>query len=151
MALSIEFTRCTDDKRKLVKNVEFSAANTIEGVFKDEPSVVNPVVLIKSTINPRTFNYAKIAEFGRYYFIDGVRAVRNGLWEITLVCDVRMSYATSIKSCKTIGERSTSKGNSFLHDELFTFSTKPKHEYRTLGSFSWNGNAAGNFILVTAG
>lgn len=71
------------------------------GTLRADCSIVDPVILLQidqEQINMPRVNYAQIPDFGRYYFITGIRVLREGIWEISLHCDVLMSYAGYIRA-----------------------------------------------------
>lgn len=72
----------------------------INGVLKDESSIVNPVVKMRQSSisnNITQYSYAYIPEFGRYYFITDKRFV-DGLWELHMHCDVLATWRSQIGS-----------------------------------------------------
>lgn len=61
--------------------------------LKDATSIEHPVLLVREPLF--TYTYARIQQFGRYYFVtDAVMA--NGLYEVSLSCDVLASYKGDI-------------------------------------------------------
>ena len=63
-------------------------------------------------------NYAYIADFKRYYYITSIRTSRNGIWEITLECDVLMSYKTAILNTHVISGNSASNYNRLIKHSI---------------------------------
>lgn len=63
-------------------------------VLKDECSVTSPVLEIKTAERP-TYNYAYIADFGRYYYVNDWTYYR-GIWSCTLSVDVLTSWKSNI-------------------------------------------------------
>ena len=54
-------------------------------------SVVNPVIALAIQTKPYGFNYAKIPEFGRFYFVNDW-TYSGGRWIATLNVDVLASW-----------------------------------------------------------
>lgn len=87
-------------KKKNSTKVPGSGATFMEltGTLKDPCSVINPTVkVVRGVLDivPDLYNYAYIAKFGRYYFVDNV-AWMNGFWEISMTVDVLASYRSQI-------------------------------------------------------
>lgn len=62
--------------------------------FKKPTSIRNPVFELAT--DARSFNYAYIADFNRYYFVENTISIHNGLTEYHLVEDVMASQKTAI-------------------------------------------------------
>ena len=121
---------------------------TYTGVLKDNCSVINPTFILSET-NPTGFNYAYIAEFARYYYIVDVINTSNGLWEITLMCDVLMSFASDILSCNAIIENTElNETTNYLESEIYQALVKTKTD---ILEFPNGLLDSGEYILITAG
>ena len=70
----------------------------ISCVLKDECSITSPVLELKITEKPN-FNYAYIADFGRYYYVSDWQYYR-GIWSCTLSVDVLTSWKSNILETK---------------------------------------------------
>ena len=122
--------------------------NTYTGILKDNCSVINPTFILYET-NPTGFNYAYIAEFARYYYIVDMISVSNDMWEITLMCDVLMSFATDILSCSAIVESTeNNQTTDYLHSEIYQALVKTKTD---IIEFPNGLLDDGEYILITAG
>lgn len=78
-----------------VINKELTTSLNLQGTFRSEVSVLHPIIRIQHE-NPTYYNYAYIAEFHRYYYIDEIVAVRTNLWDLHLRVDVLMSHKAGI-------------------------------------------------------
>lgn len=76
-------------------------------------SIIAPVMVLQT--DPTDYNYAYIAEFNRYYFIDNI-TYAYGVWNVALVCDVLATYKTDIGSASLMVERSASASDGDLID-----------------------------------
>ena len=94
-------------KNKL--NKEITLAKDIDGVLRDQASVLNPIILVKDV--DTEFNYCYIPEFKRYYFLEGITRVLNGARILQLKCDVLMSFKDEILETKIMLARNTSEGS----------------------------------------
>ena len=71
---------------KMIKNLFH-----LTGIFRDSVDLINPTFEIEYPEVP-TFNYVFLNMFGRYYFVDSIECVRNGLYRVYCSIDVLMSY-----------------------------------------------------------
>lgn len=90
-------------------------------VLKEGTSILRPVLLLVSTSQaPLTgYNYMYIAAFGRYYFIDDVKSVRNDMWEVSAHVDVLETYKTAILANTGVIKRQSNSYNLYLDDPEF--------------------------------
>lgn len=102
-------------------------------------------------VNPSTYNYCYISEFGRYYFINNITSVRNGLWKIDCSVDVLMSYKTSILNLNVIvsdlsyGE---STDSTYVNGDQWITKVKSKTDVLVFPSGLLDD---GEYILITSG
>lgn len=98
-------------------------------------------------------NYARITEFNRYYFITDITSIRNNLWEISMTCDVLMSYKTEILNLPAFIMRNQFKYNELLEDKRYPlFYDKLVDEY-SINQINSMFDVSGywnNRILMTA-
>lgn len=88
---------------------------TLSGVLRERCSLVSPVLTIEYPKVP-DFNYVYIEAFGRYYFVTGVVSVRYNLWEISLECDVLMTYKDKLLECEAFIDRNENTFNPLIVD-----------------------------------
>ena len=88
---------------------------TLNGSLREQCDMINPSILIENSgvINA---NYARIPDFGRYYFITKITSVRQNLWRVDMHVDVRETYAEAIKTNVAIIERAEGYYNLYLPD-----------------------------------
>ena len=67
----------------------------IDVKFKDEVNIYNPTIVLKYD-ELIDFNYMYIDKFKRYYFIETVEVFPNKIYNLTLKCDVLMSFKDDI-------------------------------------------------------
>lgn len=72
---------------------------TINGTVKDNVSVSSPEVIVSRSDAVMGCNYAKIATFGRYYFVVDKVILDNNRVLLKLDVDVLESFSDLIKSC----------------------------------------------------
>ncbi len=79
--------------------------------------IIAPLVEIKHS-DPTAFNYAYIAAFHRYYFIEGI-TYNEGLWILNLRCDVLATYKTEIGAQSLYVLRSASAYDGEIQDNYY--------------------------------
>ena len=143
---SINLYVCSDENNKLNKS-NLTDLISLTGYFRSEVSVMNPVIQIETTTNISGYNYAYISDFSRYYFITEIKAVRTGLWELTLKVDVLMTYHVQIASLTAVIRRNENLFNLYLNDSNYmtlNYSRVQTKAFST-GFGNWN------FVLTTTG
>lgn len=130
-------------RNKIQKEITLLA--TLSGALRDETNTVNPTVRIAAVEMP-SFNYARIPDFGRYYYLRDVRAVRFGLWEIMLESDPLMSFDLSDVSGVVV--ETENGGSDYLESRHFVRNVKSKTD---ILNFSNGLLETGEYILITAG
>ena len=86
---------------------ELTEIATLEVDLKDACNVEKPVLLLSGKYLNAT--YAKIEEFGRYYFVYPPTPIRKNLWQYDLRCDVLMSFSKEIEANVAILKRTADK------------------------------------------
>lgn len=124
MGFNIVFYNNSAEPNRVDKTNYIVHAKTLTGTLKEECSLIRPDILIESTDVP-DYNYAYIAQFGRYYFVTAITSVRNNLYRISLNCDVLMTYKTQIMGMDVILARQETEYNSDLNDPLLPCETEP--------------------------
>ena len=119
--------------------------------LKDSTSVINPIIRIKSSdAGITTYNYMYISELHRYYFIDDIVSINNGIWEISGHVDVLETYKNDILGNNVIIENTEQTGrNMYLFDDN-VFKVNCKHKTDII-NFPSGLLDTGEFILITAG
>ena len=103
---------------------------TVQGNLKAPTSKVSPVIDFAQDITYfNGYNYAYIADFGRYYFVDDVISTRASLTTISFRVDVLTSFLTqanigSIEGFVGRCNKST-KYDVFIPDSRIQFESKP--------------------------
>lgn len=93
---------------------------SLTGTLKSETSIIDPVILVNATMaQVKTCSYMTITEFGRSYFVKGIREIRDGLMEITGHVDVLSTYASQIRANDAIIKKQESQWNLYLNDGSF--------------------------------
>lgn len=142
--MTITLYNNASDNNVVHKTITQTAALT--GTLKNETNVVNPVVIIQSA-TPVVGNYAYIPAFGRYYYVNEVKCIRNEIYEIKMHVDVLMSFnLSSIQGI--LSESEKDEINRYLPSRGFVINSKHKTD---IVPFPNGLNATGEYILITAG
>lgn len=137
------------DNRTINKNITPSDGVSFVGVPRDDISVMNPVVRFESDDVIR-FNYAKIPELQRFYYIKDRTIFREGVWDITFDVDVLMSFRNDILHLNAIVDKQSlhQNGDEYIDDgSLVTENVM----FQTVYNFPNGFNDTGEYILITAG
>lgn len=143
--MRITLYKNTSEKNKIGKNLTNSS--TLTGTMRDQTSITKPYIMIEHA-DPTDFNYCYIDVFDRYYFVNEVTVIRNGLLGVSLVVDVLESFKTQILAQNVIVNKSQSNTNFYLPDENLKTNVKTKTD---ILNFASGFLESGEFILITAG
>ncbi len=124
--MEIVLYKNNSDNKVVTKDITTLA--TLHGHLKEGCSVIDPVIF-KEDFNPalvNQLNYAKISEFGRYYYVNNITN-QGKLWEISLHVDVISSWQTQLKSLDAVVIRQENLANAYLNDGIFRTNANPKY------------------------
>lgn len=163
MAFSVSLGRCSDPKNKLVKGMSdvVSYQCTVKGHIQVNPAggvggvsginVINPVIIIKGDNSILSKNYAYIPDFGRYYFVHDVEITPNGIYTLTLIEDVLMSWASDIKNCDVMLSRSADFRNYYLKDDRLPVTNRTLTWNKAFSKSPFKANSASDAIVTFIG
>ena len=124
MSLNLELYHNPDDNRVVEKNIS-KIGETIEGTFRNESSITNPVILLEWSGSAKRINYFYLPIYDRYYYVTEIIRVRDELIEIHGRCDVLMSFKEEILKMTGIIKRSANRYNLYLDDGSLKVYNKP--------------------------
>lgn len=149
--MQISLFTCTAENERVDKTDYISNRFVMDGAFRQESNVIDPVFLIEKT-NPNEFfyNYMYIPDFQRWYYITECKSVRNNLWELHAHVDVLYTWRASIKQMRAIIDKTANgeDANLYMDDGSFVMDSR---KYNTVIPFSTGLNTDGTFILICAG
>lgn len=135
----------------------------LNGTLRENTVITAPVITVEIS-GAFDYNYAYIADFGRYYFISKIEIQRNKLFRLELRVDVLMSNSTSILgSNATVLYSQNYSNNSNIPDSEYVYENKEDFDtyiFKKQGSplpedlFNLSGNflmESNSLILVTVG
>lgn len=114
MSLTVTLYNSSSPVEKIGKTL--TSGGTYSCSLKDTTSILNPVLIIRTSDPVYNYNYLYIQEFGRYYFINDIKSVNNNVWEISAHVDVLETYKTAILANSAVIRRQTNKYNTYLND-----------------------------------
>lgn len=99
-----------------------AAAASFDCKLKDASGVLHPILQLANTgaaqWNPSAYNYAYIASYGRYYFVQNWEWA-NGLWECTLSVDVLATYKTTLTNSVKYVLRASADWDNRIVDDMY--------------------------------
>lgn len=87
-------------------NKTLTNATQLSGEFREEVGVLTPTFRVEG-MQYRSFNYAHIPDFNRYYFITGYRSLGHNMLELELEEDPLMTRKTGILATRAYIERAS--------------------------------------------
>lgn len=137
------------DNRTINKNIVPTLGVSFEGVPRGDLSVMQPVIRFESDEILR-FNYARIPELQRYYYIKERNAFREGVWDLTFDVDVLMSFRNDILHLNAIVDKQSMpvNGDEYIDDSSLVTENVM---FQSVYNFSSGFNDTGEYILITAG
>ena len=145
---TITLKKCNCENYRVTKTFA-SGSTTVTFHFKDEQSILNPVILIGTSENLTVYNYAEINDFNRKYFITDIKVVREGLYEVSLHVDVLSTYDSQIRGVSADIRRQENKFNTYLDDPEFHIYNNAFIQVQRFSGNSLRKNL--EYVLVTAG
>ena len=145
--MEIKLYKTSSPRKKLVK--ELSDGITLVGTLRAQSSVMAPTFTVQGSAVVG-YNYCYIPDFGRWYYINGIDALRSNLYELSLGIDVLMTYAKQILTNEAIIDKVQSGGSSYVYIDDGSIVNTVRHTVETI-NFPNGFNDHGEFILITAG
>lgn len=146
MSFDIVLMRSNSEKNRLTKDTE--TIMTVSGFLREGTSIIDPVIKIECDISDVVgCNYLSIPIFGRKYFVNDIRSIRNRLFEFSCHVDVLSTYADAIRENTGVIKRQENEWNLYLNDGTFKVYQNPNVLTRAFPS----GFTTQEFVLAVAG
>ena len=146
MSFDIVLMRNNSEKNRLTKDTE--VIMTVSGFLREGTSIIDPVIKIECDISDASgCNYLSIPIFGRKYFVNDIRSIRNSLFEFSCHVDVLSTYADAIRENTGIIKRQENEWNLYLNDGTFKVYQNPNVLTRAFPS----GFTTQELVLAVAG
>ena len=115
MSFTITIQTSSSEKNRVDKTLTDIAALT--GTLRNDTSIIDPTFQIVGDMSAYlNANYCTVPAFGRSYFINNIRSVRAGLFEIICHVDVLSSFKTQLRANSAIIHKSERNWNLYLND-----------------------------------
>lgn len=111
----------SSEVNRVDKSSELSEDFTIAGTLRDDCSIIDPTIIVAADTTIVNFNYAYVEEFKRYYFINNITALNNGMWELSMHVDALMSFKEGLLNCIAFIARNEKSSNDMIIDPLVPF------------------------------
>ena len=145
--MEIKLYKTSSPRKKLVKDL--TDGITLVGTLRAQSSVMSPTFTVQDTAVVG-YNYCYIPDFGRWYYINGIDALRSNLYELSLGIDVLMTSAAEIRKNYAIIDKVENFGSAYnyINDGSWVNTNRMK---QSIINFPTGFNDNGEFILITAG
>lgn len=145
--MELQFYYNLSDERQIYKKL--SSPLTLTGTLRDESSVMNPKILVKSD-TPLRYNFCYIPEWNRYYFVREITSYRNDLYIVSLEVDVLMSFKNDIALLQVVVDKQTefNNGDEYIDDGSLVVNA---NMFTRVYNFTFGFNDSPEYILITAG
>ena len=116
-------------------------------LLKDNVDVYKPIIKIKKPLL-NNCNYVYIEDFKRYYYITNKKSINTDVIELSLKCDVLMSFKNDILNSKGLIIKSENLINDYINSDIYVNDVREKTH---VINFKNGFNDTPEFILITAG
>ena len=125
------------------------AKTTLECLLKDSTSILHPVLKLRVAGSPTTLNYAYIADFHRYYWVDDWTFGNDGCWYCSLSVDVLATYKGFILQDEEYISRTSHPSyiDNNLPDNVYPITTDIFESDLELSSVFVSNPVDGSFVL----
>lgn len=145
MSFNIILYQNTAEEHRLDKSDYLTKVAELTGNLRETCDIVNPIINLHVLDVPQ-FNYCYIPKFKRYYYVTRLRSINKDVWEMTLSCDVLMTYRTQIRRCGGVVTRSASLIDSGVIDNEVAFDTETYYKRVDLGRLAYEDFTSGEII-----
>lgn len=152
--MNITLYTTSSDRKQLRKTLD-NKGITVSAHMKEPCSLMNPVVTIQQASAGSSWaqlNYVYIPTFLRYYFIDNITVLNDGLLELSMHVDVLMTYADALSAQQLEIVRSSSLNSKLYIDPEMPLQANKLLSYKKIGVFPESvGANTNNYYLTVAG
>lgn len=136
-------------KENSTKQPAASSGTDYNVVLKDGASMIEPTVILHSTTKP-VFNYAYIADTGRYYYVDDIINMSKDIWQISMHTDVLATFKTAIGNSNLYVLRSAAAYDGNILDTFYP--VKVTHtDVEAVAANPMNMDSASGLVDVNTG
>lgn len=122
----IKLYTCTAPDNEVLKKPYLKNEKVIRNIhFKEDSSVVNPHIVLKTFEGLTKYNYVYINDFERSYFIRDMIMRTGGEVEIVCHVDGLYSFRKSLNNCIVHEARATGGKGNYIKDDLVVMNSSP--------------------------
>lgn len=147
--MNVQFTTFTKKKNSTARPTSYSKTASCQ--LKQPCNVRNPVIIVKGSDFSVQYNYAYIASWGYYYFVDDITVTTGDRFEVSLSADVLATYKTQIGSYQCFVERCADSGyyDTMVADNYLSNETAVSNSRITSNSLTNISPSSGLYLLRT--
>lgn len=112
----IDLYKNTAEANRVDKSNYLTLVRTLRGVMRESSSVTDLTITIQYPNYP-DFNYVRIPELKRYYFVNDITIINANLYELDLSVDPLMSYKEAILGLTAFVDRAENARNPYIIDK----------------------------------
>lgn len=138
----------TNNSEKIAVNKDITELMSLNGILRDNTSIQNPVITLNRNISELiNCNYVFISDFNRYYYVNNINSVKQNLTELSLSCDVLMSFKEDILKQTAIIKKQQGLWNLYIDDGSFSAQQNSRIQVKSFP----NKIVGESYVLVLAG
>ena len=138
MAFTVDFYQFAKAVNSTKRPAAGTAGLSASCTLKDGCSIYQPQIQLQLAITTTPlYNYAFIAAFDRYYFIDNW-TFQDRLWTASLTCDVLGSWRNMIGNQTKYVLRSSFQNDPLIRDDYYPITGPFSDEWDTTATSWWN-------------
>ena len=154
MAFEIIFYTNSAEPERVDKTGYLSTPTSFTGTLREGTNLLQPSFLINASGVP-SYNYAYVAEFGRYYYVTDIASVSNNLWRVSMDVDALMTYRETIKQQRGIILRNENEFDLLMEDDRLPAQARPLRRFvdSVAGSNPFNdamSSSVASYVIITA-
>lgn len=146
----VSFYKTASDKFEVNKSLTLVKEN-VDCELKLPTNLRQPMLIVSDpeiVAQYAQLNYARIPNFGRYYYVSTPTVGYNDILTLTLDCDVLMSFKAGINQAEAILDRQESEANLYFNDNEFYALNK---ETLNTVKFPNSLDKTGSLIMIVQG
>ena len=141
------------ESNRLDKSDYLEKIYELDGTLRDKCSIISPIIQVQLVELTKICqcNYAYIADFGRYYYIDDVVGEYNSIVTLYMRSDPLMSFKDPILDLDVVALRNEYNSNAYIEDKKIPVLLKPELFVQKYNStLLWSDSVPNgyNFILT---
>jgi len=138
---TLKLYKNSSENNDVLKNI--TDENIVQGYSRVVVDMLNPVIELAG-IEVNRYNYCYVQELNRYYYIENINISPNGVYRLSMRCDVLMTYRDDILASHGLIMKNK-EYNPYTGDvDVESRYTLEKHEFEHGFDFT-----NGDFVFVT--